>query len=113
MNQFAIALFEDALILPRFDQRIDGLGGMLRLLIVILRTGERDHRLQKAEEECEREDQTDQQTQQKGEANQPASAGARKKQIGQKAVESRMTTSAKNTACAASSALQPGCEKTE
>ncbi len=39
VNEFAIALLENALVLAGFDQGIDGLGGMLGFFIGVLRDG--------------------------------------------------------------------------
>ena len=51
MDELAIALLENALVLARFDQGIDGLGGMLGFFVGFPRTGERDDGLEKAEEQ--------------------------------------------------------------
>ncbi len=58
VNEFAIALLKNALVLTGLDQCIDGLGGMLGLFVGVLRTGERDDGLEKSEEERERKDGT-------------------------------------------------------
>ena len=49
LDQVAVALFQNALFLSRFDQRVHGLGRMLRLLLgVLLR--QRRHRKRKAQD---------------------------------------------------------------
>src|SRR6266568_264738 len=87
VDQFAIALFENAFVLTSLDEGIDRLGRVLGFFIRVFRTGERNDGLEEAEHERQRKDSPDEQAQQQSEADEPASARAREEQVRQKTVK--------------------------
>src|SRR6266567_560168 len=87
MDEVAIALFENAFVLPGLDEGIHGLGRMFGLLAGILGAGERDDGLKESEHQRDRHDQVDQDANDRREPEKPLATGARKQQVRNEAIK--------------------------
>ena len=86
LNQVAVALFQYALFLSGFDQRVHGFGRMLRLLLGML-FRERCHREREAQDHRDRHREVDEYPQHGNELRQPLALGAHEEYMRQQAIE--------------------------
>ena len=85
-HQFAVGLFEDALFLAGFEQRVHGLGGVL-LFFGIFRLRQRGDGEQQAQQQRDRKDEIKERLQQIADTGDPEAASAGEENLRQQAVE--------------------------
>src|SRR6202140_701263 len=86
LDQIAVALLDNALLLASFNQCVHRLGRGLRLLGGVL-PGQRSYRLQEAEHDRHRHHRVDQYLQNQRPVNQPFPLGAREEHEGEEAIK--------------------------